>query len=143
MGQNPLGEKPFRLLRIQDESRIFCLAAVDKTGESYELPRGGISNVFDVSEVSYGTLRSDIVDLLPPDNGNDLAVYDISVARPAISENGDNAFYSISFILGTVSGGVNIVAQGNACAAPNGIVSGNYSYCAINKFNFAVQVNGG
>ena len=137
------GEKPFRLLRIQDESRIFCLAAVDKTGESYELPRGGISNVFDVSEVSYGTLRSDIVDLLPPDNGNDLAVYDISVARPAVSENGDNAFYSISFILGTVSGGVNIVAQGNACAAPNGIVSGNYSYCAINKFNFAVQVNGG
>ena len=58
------GEKPFRLLRIQDESRIFCLAAVDSTGESYDLPEGGISNVFDVSAVSYGTLRSDLVDLL-------------------------------------------------------------------------------
>ena len=137
------GEKPFRLLRIQDESRIFCLAAVDSTGESYDLPEGGISNVFDVSTVSYGTLRSDLVDLLPPDSGNDLAVYDLSVARPAVSENGDNAFYSISFILGTVSGGVNIVANGNSCVAPNGLVSGNYSYCAINKFNFAVQVNGG
>ena len=137
------GEKPFRLLRIQDESRIFCLAAVDSTGESYDLPEGGISNVFDVSAVSYGTLRSDLVDLLPPDSGNDLAVYDLSVARPAVSENGDNAFYSISFILGTVSGGVNIVANGNSCVAPNGLVSGNYSYCAINKFNFAVQVNGG
>ena len=137
------GEKPFRLLRIQDESRIFCLAAVDGTGESYDLPEGGISNVFDVSTVSYGTLRSDIVDMLPPDSGNDLAVYDLSVARPAVSENGDNAFYSISFILGTVSGGVNIVANGNSCVAPNGLVSGNYSYCAINKFNFAVQVNGG
>ena len=137
------GEKPFRLLRIQDESRIFCLAAVDSTGESYDLPEGGISNVFDVSAVSYGTLRSDLVDMLPPDSGNDLAVYDLSVARPAVSENGDNAFYSISFILGTVSGGVNIVANGNSCVAPNGLVSGNYSYCAINKFNFAVQVNGG
>lgn len=137
------GEKPFRLLRIQDESRIFCLAAVDSTGESYDLPEGGISNVFDVSAVSYGTLRSDLVEMLPPDSGNDLAVYDLSVARPAVSENGDNAFYSISFILGTVSGGVNIVANGNSCVAPNGLVSGNYSYCAINKFNFAVQVNGG
>ena len=137
------GQKPFRLLRIQDESRLICLAAVDKTGESYELPESGISNVFDVTEVGYGTLKSDIVDILPSDSGNDLAIYDISVARPAISENGDNAFYSVSFILGTISGGVNIVANGNACVAPNGIVSGNYSYCAINKFNFAIQVNGG
>ena len=137
------GAKPFRLLRIQDEARVFCLAAVDNTGNSYELPRNGISNVFDISTISYGSLRDDIVDLLPPDSGNDLAVYDISVARPAVSENGDNAFYSVSFILGTVTGGVNIVANGNACVAPNDIMPGNYNYCAINKFNFAVQVNGG
>ena len=137
------GDKPFRLLRIQDEARIFCLAAVDNTGESYHLPDEGISNVFDISNISYGTLRDDLVDLLPPDSGNDLAVYDISVTRPAISDSGDNAFYSVSFILGTVTGGVNIVSNGNSCVAPNDIMPGNYNYCAINKFNFAVQVNGG
>ena len=137
-------DKPFRLLRIQDESRLICMAAVDHTGQKYELENGTISsNVFDVTSLSFGTLRDERIDLLPAGSGNDLAVYDISIARPAISENGSNVFYSGSFILGTVSGGINIMASGNSCSAPNDIVSGNYNYCAINKFNFAVQVNGG
>ena len=136
-------EGPYRLIRVQDESRIICMAAVDKTGNSYELPSRGISNVFDVSSLSFGTIKGEIVELLPKDGGNDIAVYDISVARPAISENGDNAFYSVSFILGSVSGGANVMARGNSCSTPNTTAASNYNYCTINKFNFAIQVNGG
>lgn len=70
---------------------------------------------------------------------NNLALYSLDVFGPT----GDNgtAFYSISFILGTLRGGININASNNICKVPQD--GGEFNNCAINKFNFAVQATGG
>ena len=80
--------------------------------------------------------------LLANDDANKLVLYDLAVAVPAINNAGNSAFYSVSFILGTVDGGINVMSSGNFCKAPEESNS-NFNYCAINKFNFAAQANGG
>ena len=72
-----------------------------------------------------------------------MAIYDISSTAPAASPDKANMFYSVSFILGTTRGGANIKANGKSCAAPQDSALADFDYCAINKFNFAVQANGG
>ncbi len=129
----------FRLIKVQDPKHAVCIAMVDKTGSKYE----GLSNEADISVIENGTLKSDVSNLLPNDGGNELVLYDLFVARPAVSISNDNVFYSVSFILGTIGGGIDIMANGNSCAAPESYASDTYNYCAINKFNFAIQVNGG
>lgn len=139
----------FRLLKVQDDSRGVCASAVmgshsSSTGvvgeNKYDLPdNDDISNVFDMT--SYSVVEEDPVDLLAKNGENDLALYDLSVATPAESNVQGNLFYSVSFILGTMQGGINIRAHGKSCAAPEEYNS-NFDYCAINKFNFAAQANG-
>lgn len=157
-------DQRFRLIKLYDARRLVCAAAGiknDGTGTRDTYAIVDMSNVFRVSSLSYGVIRLDdgavieknsenimevktsTIDLLPADRGNDLAIYDLSIAKPAISTTGDNVFYSATFILGTVHNGVNIAVNGSACATPNDYDGGNYNYCAINKFNFAMQVNGG
>ena len=148
----------FRLVKLYDTRRLICASAGVKKDGSGERPTYAVDdmdNVFRVSSLSYGVIKLDdgvvvnnkrevvtsTIDLLPADSGNDLAIYDLSVAKPALSEG--NIFYSASFILGTVYNGVNIMATGSGCATPNDYNDGNYNYCAINKFNFAMQINGG
>ena len=155
--------EPFRLIKIYDARRLICASAgvsKDDKGERTTYAGSGMDNIFRVSSLSYGVIKLDegaeivvsgdnrevktsTIDLLPADSGNDLAIYDLAVARPALSDSGDNIFYSASFILGTAHNGVNIMTNGSACATPNDYTSGNFNYCAINKFNFAMQVNGG
>ena len=151
----------FRLIKVYDTRRLICAAAGvknDGSGERESYVINDMNNVFRVSSLSYGVIKLDdgaeisvngsnrvvktsTIDLLPADSGNDLAIYDLSVARPAFGS--DNIFYSASLILGTVHNGVNIMATGSACATPSDYRSGNFNYCAINKFNFAMQINGG
>ena len=50
-------------------------------------------------------------------------------------------FYAASFILGTRRGGINIKEAGNNCKPPSDEFT-ELEYCAINKFNFAVQAGG-
>ena len=64
------------------------------------------------------------------------------MATPATNDLGKASFYSVSFILGTVQGGINVMSSGNFCKAPEEDDS-NFDYCAINKFNFAAQATGG
>ena len=72
-----------------------------------------------------------------------LAIYDLYVSTPAESVAKNNLFYSVSFILGTIQGGINITKSGNFCATPDDYGIENFDYCAINKFNFAAQAVGG
>ena len=133
----------FRLAKIRDKNRAICIAMVDKTGVNYDVSNSEISNIIDVRNI-YGSLSGEAVELLPANGGNDLALFDLSVARPAVSTSQDNIFYSVSLILGTTTGGADIMAKGNSCVAPKDQNSGSFNnYCAINKFNFAIQVNGG
>ena len=90
-----------------------------------------------------GTLENDPIELLA--NDRSLALYSLEPVAIAEGENQNSIFYSMSFILGTVQGGVNIKASGNYCSTSGGTSSGveNFDFCAINKFNFAAQATGG
>lgn len=142
------GNKPFRLLKVKDTQRGVCVSVVrpyssGTYAESYALP-AAISNKFDISN-GYGAVPNNEppVDLLQADNTNDLVIYAFEPAKPAISDTQKNMFYSASFILGTISGGIDIMStDGRKCATPNDYENEYYDYCALNKFNFAVQANG-
>ncbi|MDO4611468.1 MAG: prepilin-type N-terminal cleavage/methylation domain-containing protein [Candidatus Saccharibacteria bacterium] len=140
----------FKLLKVRDDSRSVCVAAVRKyqpedggyvVDEYYTLDFDGLDNELDIMN-GYGALAEEPVELITSDKNSDLAVYDIEVAQPAESTTQDNMLYSVAFILGTTKGGVNIRANGKSCKTPAEYGGSNFDYCAINKFNFAVQANG-
>lgn len=128
----------FKLIKVRDRNREVCVNAVKKVGD------------YDSSDDINPTFKINLdnpeseppVDLLAANNN--LALYSLTVPAPA--DNGNNVlFYSMSFILGTVQGGVNVKASSDYCATPGGFNSdiANFDYCAINKFNFAAQATGG
>ena len=134
-------DRPFRMLKVEDSSRAVCVAAMN---DDYD--RNKINNIIDITGEGFDPVKHEPEDILVADEHNNLAIYDLDASRPVESPRGNNAFYSVSFILGTISGGINVMAKGNACTAPTDYESKdfeNFDYCAINKFNFAVQVNGG
>ena len=136
--------RPFRLLKVEDESRGVCVAAMDGYNKNKVKEVEGKIDI-DVSSI-IKSMENEPEDILIADGNNNLAIYDLDVAQPVKGPGTNTAFYSGSFILGTISGGINVMALGNACAAPTDYDSKdfeNFDYCAINKFNFAVQVNGG
>ena len=137
------GDRPFRLLKVEDESRGVCIAAMKMKDSSYN--RNNMNEEIDVSSI-IKSMESEPEDILIASNRNNMAIYDLDVAQPVKGPGVSKGFYSGSFILGTISGGINVMARGDACVAPDDYDSeefGNFDYCAINKFNFAMQVNGG
>ena len=133
--------RPFRLLKVEDGSHAVCAAMM---GGGYR-DETKIKNEVEIA-INGFSVDFEPEDILVADSSNNLAIYDLDVSQPVISPGGNNAFYSVSFILGTTSDGVNVMARGNACVAPTDYEKKdfeNFDYCAINKFNFAVQVNGG
>ena len=143
----------FRLLKIKDEKRSVCKYAIGKNDkESYK--RDGIIDMTDVSDmadVPYGDalfdddviFNGEAMELLSADEQSaGLALYDLYSSAPATNTLGTVSLYSVSFVLGTVQGGANIRAAGDFCKA-SAEADGNFDYCAINKFNFAAQANGG
>ena len=119
----------FKLLKVRDEGRAVCT--------NWE------NNNAELTMNNGSSFESDPpVDLL--EAGANLAIYDLTAPIPA--DNGNNGlFYSMSFILGTVQGGINVMASGDYCSTPGGYNAAveNIDYCAINKFNFAIQATGG
>ena len=120
-------DSDFRLLKVKDKNRAVCTEAKgNKFTTGYKLDEDSVA------------------ELLNAEDKSGLALYDLSVPVPAISEAKKTAFYSVSFILGTVQGGINVMSSGNFCKAPESNDNAtNFDYCAINKFNFAAQANGG
>lgn len=127
----------FRLLKVKDTTRSICVGYSSDT----------ISNQFSSDDNTILEKEPPIDLLMNSDTGGSegdegLALYELHVANPAESKSSSNKFYAISFILGTVRGGINILSTGGACAAPEDDEE-DFDYCAINKFNFAVQTAGG
>ena len=145
---NPKTISNFKLLKVMDENRAVCISSIylnsDKTEARYAISKSGdnaISNHFDITGFHF--IDEEPIDLLT--GSNSLALYDLESDTPAESSSKRNLFYSVSFILGTVQGGINVQSAGNYCATPEGMDSEieNFDYCAINKFNFAAQATGG
>lgn len=121
-----------RLLKVKDEQRAVCA--------SYNMNSN--NNEFNIFKGDYDAVLEEPVELLS-ENSN-LALYDLYAPVPAMSRN--NMYYAPSFVLGTLQGGANVMAQGSYCATPEGTENTaieNFDYCAINKFNFAAQATGG
>ena len=139
----------FRLLKIYDTERTVCVNAMKaQAGEDNYLSLSNYNN--DKVQTQF-LINSTMINADPDNEGgvelmsinglNDLVIYDLYVAKPAISSTRKNFFYSASFILGTKRGGINIKRAGDSCKPPSDDFS-ELEYCAINKFNFAVQAGG-
>ena len=155
--------KDFRLLKVKDDTRAVCVAVMRSVIDAQEgNGRGGalyynseevanrngtIPEVIDISQESgYSYSLMDAteqpVEVLASEADNDLVLYDFYAARPAISSADKHMFYSATFILGTVRGGIDITATGRNCTPPEEYEKEDFNYCAINKFNFAVTASG-
>ena len=154
-----------RLLKIYDSKRSICINAMREYNGTLGKTEGGIGNYtkntkylntkspqFVIDEDMLGSDKAEdddmTVELLASgstlsNNGspNDLVLYELYVAKPALSSTRENQFYAASFILGTRRGGINIKEAGNNCKPPSDEFT-ELEYCAINKFNFAVQAGG-
>ncbi len=138
----------FRLLKILDEKRTVCVTAIKKLSTSWGSESGYINqgDVYGHLDTTFDLrstpLAEQPTELISGESGEGLALYDLTVARPAIGGTNDITFYSGSFILGSIEGGVNIASQGDYCKAfvDKGIIDSDY--CAVNRFNFAVQTSG-
>lgn len=84
--------------------------------------------------------------------GTDLALYDFSVVS-ATRSNGlsGKGLYDISFVLGTMRGGINVNSSSNYCSNNYGgsvdetqvaYADVSISYCAVNRFEFIVRQSG-
>ena len=149
--------KTFKILKVEDGERAVCKAATRGNkgslvglGERYYRQSSSSSlnagsNVFNIT--NYNAIEETPVDIL--EGTKSLALYYLSAAAPADSITLNNMFYSVSFVLGTIQGGINLKASNGVamgCTAPGDYLNDdieNLDYCAINKFNFAVQANGG
>lgn len=136
----------FRLLRVSDPARSICVAmtlegsANGSVATNYQIGLTDFSGAIDITDL--GNVINEPLELLSQDNEFDLALYGLAVARPAQDLLTRNMLYSGYFILATVRGGVNILADSDYCSTPADYDSSATEYCAINKFNFAIQANG-
>lgn len=155
---NTADEGNFRLLKIKDEKRAVCKSALKEGATNYKNyssfnPAEDLDNHFDITAVDsnadpnaikyYDSTRTESHEVILADaETNPLALYDLVMTTPAVNSANEAAFYSVSFILGTLQGGLNVNAKGNFCETPTDYDE-DFNYCAINKFNFAVQATGG
>ena len=142
----------FKLLKVQDEDRAVCAAAVrvqsNRVTNNYK--NNNIQSEFNIALTGLiGSGEAVWVEEEPMEmlsGGEDgLAIYDFVTAISEQKKKKKNIFYYSSFILGTVQGGINVNSNNDYCKAPedySGLIQ-NFDYCAINKFNFAALANGG
>ncbi len=139
---------PFKLLKVLDKNRSICVAAFGEKENGYEAINDEATataafegNIIDVREIGNGMLEGEPEYLISSHGATDLAIYDLTVSRPAVNYENNSVFYQAAFILGTLDGGVNILSHNSACEVPSGYDFA-YNYCAINKFSFAVRALG-
>ena len=169
---DPPEKDDFRLLKVKDPQRGVCKNVIQKVAyernhlntttdskvdeyldASYwadNLPESFASRISKDDEYSgymnyfpQEVREEDIEVVLDNTSTNPLALYDFTITTPATNSAGEAAFYSSSFILGTLTGGINVKAKGNFCKTPEDYIDEDFDYCAINKFNFAAQATGG
>ena len=124
----------FRLIRIPDSERSICIEQrIDVTGKidpsitSFDAPAG----------------QADFVPLELLESAEDsLALYDFRIFPVSTNRITGHTFYSGTFILATLRGGVNIFTNGDYCTEEYDNLNTDFNYCAINKFNFAMRATG-
>ncbi len=126
----------FRLLKLTDPNRNACASRIS---DDYEV-KNVTQAFYDLTADDYA-LTEEPVELLSSEE-NGAALYDLSIYPAAQDPVSKHIFISATFILGTIQGGVNITANGNYCETPESGSDLGFDYCALNKFNFAIQMTG-
>lgn len=124
------GNSDYRLVRAFDPGGDLCLANVN--GATYEYNSSTISPTYSASEPEELLSSSE----------SDLAIYDLRVFHPARHAYSGQAFYTGTFILATLQGDVDIKSSGEYCKASKDALFDEFTYCALNKYNFAAQATG-
>lgn len=132
--------KMIRLAKIRDEERRFC-----STGS---LQSGGVVILSD-NDSSLST-NVDVAEMIESSD-RDIALHSFSVLGSSPDSATGQALYEIEFVLGTFREGL-LMTNNAQCKNSAESVSGengskiskqDMSYCAINKFNFAVRATEG
>lgn len=126
----------FNLLKVHDTERAVCASAVSNNYLNSE-----ISGAFDITDSKYMVVDTRPVVLLSSSENSNLVLYGLSSSLPAEGGEGNIMFYAVSFILGSVQGGINVKASGNFCST-KGDETENLDFCSVNKFNFAAMATG-
>ena len=129
-GSNQKVYTDFHLLRVEDTEREACTSGIQSG--SYAAPGNRYALASASANVTEMLMRSE----------DNLALYDFTAFVPAYNSTTRHAFYSATFILATVRGGVNIMASGDFCTDQPDSLNTDFAYCAMNKFNFAVRATG-
>ncbi len=148
----------FRMLKIEDNSKEICASTLKKDEDNlmtkstypsveYPLVAPGISANMATAvnpnrEIVVPYPLSEEPDDIIRESDASLAIFDLVVFEPAHVTNSNRLLYSGSFILGTTNGSVDIMASSDYCKTPTNYISADFSYCAINKFNFTIQSTG-
>lgn len=135
--QNTWPEKgSLRLARVEDANREVCRSGIKDDNDpniTYDNP----GRKYQVSNPD-----AQVTELLEKSEDN-LALYNLTIFPSAFHKNTHHAFYSGTFILATIRGGVNINIAGDFCTADKTVdLNTDFAYCAINKFNFATRATG-
>ena len=119
--------KIYKMARVVDNTRRICQEA---QGDS------------PASNFIISATDPEPIELINTDEA-DLYLYDFTVFPATQNTITGQTFYSANFILGTMRGGINIMSNGDYCEdlASQEMVS-DFSYCAVNKFNFAMRATG-
>jgi len=122
----------FRLIRIPDSQRAICIEQRTK------------NNKIDVQKnFKTPTGQADVAPYELLESAEDgLVLYDFRIFPTSNNRITGHVFYSGTFILATLRGGVDIFRSGDYCAAEYGTLNTDFNYCAINKFNFAMRATG-
>ena len=132
----------FRLRKYSDVGRSFCY-----NNFSYESGDSGPKNYPDTTHNRLNnTARSMMLagDALSGEliNVSDLAIYSLTVNRPVVNQNSGRALFSGSFVLGSITGDIEVNENYSSCKL-EGTSNFDVEYCATNKFNFAIRAMGG
>lgn len=134
----------FRLLKVSDFSRKLCTQHMVPTAyvydDGYDYTTSGdviVDKVGNESTIGVNTA----IDLLDSSE-NDIALYDFTIFAPSVHYLTTAGFYSGTFILATLRGGIDINTTGDFCSDPPDNLNTDFAYCAINKFNFSMRAAG-
>ena len=135
----------FKMARVYDPNHLVCT-------EKWLAPTGGVTDP-NMTTYAYSTYTLDMtvsnqepIEMINNDETN-LAIYDLTIHPVTQSTITKQSFVTVSFILATLRGGVNILSSGDYCQGTNDINgveynSMDFAYCAVNKFDYSMRTGG-
>ena len=138
-------ESNFKLIKVPDRERLVCYQYA--TFDSRTICRPDHYNMYDNTCMADPRQDSgDRLDFAPLElldsSEDELAIYDFKVFPATQNPTTHQTFYTATFILATLRGGVDIFTRGNYCEPGANDLNTDFNYCSINKFNFAMRATG-